>query len=308
MHILTFDLECWFHAHNLNVPKYLWSSRNDRLDAVLPPLLDQLDKNKVRATFFVLGWVARRRPDWVRRIHSAGHEIASHGYEHRRITTQSPREFRRDVLDSLALLQHLTGDPVLGYRAPSYSVVPQTAWALEILAECGLTYDSSIVPIRAPHRRYGWPGAPTAPWQVLPGFWELPLPTVGWGIARIPAAAGAYLRLLPWAVTRAALRGAQSSDRPAIVNIHPWELDADQPRWPTSFVRRHLHYTGIAGMPSRLNKLLQHCRFCSAADWLMENIGPVQSRTAETLIERSLPQGAIAPPPTRPTPSEPSAV
>ncbi|MCO6438388.1 MAG: DUF3473 domain-containing protein [Phycisphaerae bacterium] len=307
--MLSFDLECWFHAHNLMVPRHLWPVQDDRLEAVVPRLLDRLDRHNAKATFFVLGWVARHRPAWIRRIHAAGHEIASHGFGHRPVTHQSPGEFRDDTAESIAVLEDLTGRAIVGYRAPSYSVVPRSSWALDILAELGLRYDSSIVPVRAPHGRYGWPGAPIAPFEVRPGLMEFPLPTVRLLGFRLPAAAGGYLRLLPRRLTQMAFKQAEDAGRPIVVNIHPWELDPEQPRWPSGLLRQTLHYSGTGSMEQRLDWLLRSYRFERIAD-VIGNQGIDRHSVSGRVCDRSAPSSLLAIPECeefRPIPSRPTS-
>lgn len=262
-HALSFDVEAWFHAHNLGVPRAEWSGLALRLDKPIDKILEMLDRYQVRATFFVLGWVAEKSPGLVKRIHAAGHEIASHGYFHVPVIAQTAPRFRNDVRLSKLLLEDLTGSPVVGYRAPSYSITAATSWALEELTALGFAYDSSVYPCRSPHGRYGWAVAPPWPHRTDAGLWEYPLPTVsllGW---RFPAAAGAYLRLLPEAVTNMAFKQKTRRGRPVIVNIHPWELDPHQPRLAITPGLRLRHYGRLRTMESKLEALLKRYRFQS---------------------------------------------
>ena len=258
---MTFDVEEWFHAANLGIPPERWSIPPSRLDQPVDAILALLGQQGVRGTFFILGWVASRRPELVRRIHEEGHEIASHGYLHRPIRGQSRSAFSRDVGRSKAILEDLIGRPVVGYRAPGYSVGRETNWALDVLAELGFTYDSSIYPVRSPHRRYGVTGTPLGPYRIRPGLWEFPLPTLRLPGLRVPAATGAYLRIAPLAVTRWALRQNQRQAIPTVVNIHPWELDPGQPRLPVSWWPRFLHYANLHTTRAKLARLLAEYRF-----------------------------------------------
>ena len=265
-HVLTFDVEEWFHARNLGVDRMRWSGFPSRLDKPIDTILALLAEHETHATFFVLGWVARRSPDLVRRIHRAGHEIASHGYGHRPIYEQTPAQFREDIHKSKSLLEEIIGTRVLGYRAPSYSIGPETDWALDILQDAGFAYDSSIYPTRAPHGRYGMPGTPLHPYRIRTGLWEFPLPTwrvLGW---RVPAATGAYLRLAPLIVTRLAVNQNVRRGIPVVINLHPWELDPAQPRSAAPRWNRFLHYANLHTTQRKLSTLLGMYHFVRAYD------------------------------------------
>lgn len=263
---MTFDVEEWFQAHNLEIPRQGWDNYPSRLDRPIDEILSLLDHYDTRSTFFVLGWVASRNPSIVRRIHRAGHEIADHGFWHRRVSNQPFVEFQEDVRRSKAVLEDLIGQPVNGYRAPSYSLGSNTEWAFDVLEGSGFTYDSSIYPTRAPHGRYGWSGSPLTPYRLRPGLWEFPLPTLGLLGFRIPAGTGAYLRLLPLSVTLRALRQNLLRSVPVVVNVHPWELDPGQPRVRASRWNRMLHYTNLSTTRRKLAGLLESFRFAPLCD------------------------------------------
>ena len=258
---MTFDVEEWFHAGNLRVSRHRWHELPSRLDGPLDKILSLLDQNATRATFFVLGWIAKHSPEIVRRIRAAGHEIASHGYWHQPITGQTRREFREDARASKQVLEDLIGRPIIGYRAPSYSISRDTTWALEVLEELGFAYDSSIYPARAPHGRYGAAGTPVRPYRIRPTLWEFPLPTLQLLRFRVPAATGGYLRSWPLAVTEQAVRQNLRRAIPVVVNIHPWELDPDHPRWPAPWWKRALHYNNLHTTAHKLGRLLSSYRF-----------------------------------------------
>ncbi len=260
---LTFDIEEWFHAHNLGIPAKEWSNLPSRLAEPVDTILELLDRHDTTATFFVLGWVVRRSPGIVHRILSAGHEIASHGDWHQTLSDLSPEGFRADLRSARSALEEITRETVRGYRAPSYSIGTDTAWALDVLEEEGFAYDSSIYPVRAPHGRYGLPGAPLTPYRVRPRLWEFPLPT--WRIPgrRIPAATGAYLRLFPVSVTEQAIVQNQRRGVPVVINLHPWEFDPDQPRVTAPLAKRVLHYTNLHGTRAKLDRLLKSYSFIS---------------------------------------------
>lgn len=255
----TVDVEEYFHAEALrpHCPRDEWETLESRVEPSTDRLLALLAERGVRGTFFVLGWVAERHPDLVRRIAAGGHEVGSHGHAHELITRQDPAGFRADVRRARARLQDLSGQEVIGYRAPCYTVTARTRWALAVLAEEGHRYDSSIFPIR--RRRYGIPDAPRVPHR-LPaeegGLVEFPLPTVrGFGV-NVPATGGAYLRLLPLAFQERAVRRLLDRGMPVALNIHPWELDPDQPRFPVVPRTRWTHYHHLADTERRLGRLL----------------------------------------------------
>ena len=264
----TVDLEEWFHAHNLRIAEEDWAALSSRVTQPVEQILELLQDHGVRGTFFVLGWLARRQPALVRRIHAAGHEIASHGFAHRSIQTQARREFFEDISAAKALLEDLVGERVLGYRAPSYSITPSTSWALDEIEGAGYAYDSSIYPARLPGLRYGWRGARLVSHPLRPALWEFPLPVMKVGPLRIPVLTGAYLRLWPLSVSLLALRSHARAGRPAILNVHPWELDAAQPRRPLSLLRRIRHYARLHQTRSRLEQLLSVARFLPLCDHL----------------------------------------
>jgi polysaccharide deacetylase family protein (PEP-CTERM system associated) len=225
-------------------------------------LLDLLAERGVRATMFILGCVAEAHPGLVRELAAAGHEIASHGWDHRRVTEQTPEEFRGSVRRTKIFLEDLTGAPVLGFRAPSFSIVPGGEWALDILVEEGYLYDSSLFPVR--RRGYGYPGGQRDPhWLERPvgRLAEVPPATLRrWG-GNFPAAGGGYLRLLPPWLIRSAFLDAERRGVPATFYIHPWELDPDQPRLAVSWPTRLRHYGGLQGCASRVRHLLHEFSF-----------------------------------------------
>jgi polysaccharide deacetylase family protein (PEP-CTERM system associated) len=232
-------------------------------------VFDQLDDFGIKATFFVLGTVARRHPGLVRTLRRAGHEVASHGWDHRRLHRLTPDSFREDVRRSKDVLEQLTGSPVLGYRAPTFGVVRQTAWAIDVLAELGLLYDSSVYPVR--HDRYGVPAAPRWPFRARGRehtLLEIPPATLRLAGVNLPAGGGGSFRLLPLALMEWALRQTARDGRPpvAVLYFRPWEFDPTQPRLPLDGLGRFRTYGGLGGSRARLRALLGRHRFNRAAD------------------------------------------
>ena len=261
---LTIDLEDYYHcevfARTLRPEQ--WDGCVDRLSVTVPPLLDMLAEHGARATFFVLGWVAARQPALIRRIAAAGHEIASHGFNHQHLGRMTPARFAADLRDSRAAIEDAVGSPVRGYRAPTFSITRQTAWAVDVLCEQGFEYDSSVFPIH--HDRYGVPNAPTGPYWLTGTagrILELPPLTLKVGPINLPAAGGGYLRLLPTACTELAIRRANARHQPAVLYFHPWELDPHQPHLPMGRLPRLRHTVGIVRMPGKLRRLMARHRF-----------------------------------------------
>jgi polysaccharide deacetylase family protein (PEP-CTERM system associated) len=260
---LTIDVEDYFHveAFATVIDRRDWHEMAPRVAGNTDRLLDILGEADATATFFMLGWVAERNPELVRRIVAAGHELASHGSDHNRVDQQSRDEFRSDVSRSKKLLEDIAGVPVLGYRAPTFSVGRRTTWAHAVLAEEGFQYSSSVYPIA--HDLYGEPNAPRLPFCPQPGFLEIPLTTVRFLGRNLPTAGGGYFRLLPYTVTRGALRRASKElHSPCIFYLHPWEIDPKQPRQSqASRLSRFRHYVNLHRTESRLCRLLQDFRW-----------------------------------------------
>jgi polysaccharide deacetylase family protein (PEP-CTERM system associated) len=262
---MTIDVEDYFHvsAFEGHLQRSRWDSLESRVVRNTDRLLELLARANVQATFFVLGWVAERYPALVRRIAESGHEVGSHGFAHRLIYNQSPVEFREDLQRSRAVISEATSVAIDGYRAPSFSITPRSLWALDIIREVGFTYDASVFPIR--HDRYGLPSAPRhfhALKQKTGTLWECPASTVRVAGTNLPVAGGGYFRLLPYAWTRWGIaRLNRHERRAAIFYLHPWEIDPDQPRMPTSLLSRVRHYTNLRKTEERLLRLLREFRF-----------------------------------------------
>lgn len=255
---LTIDFEDWYQG--LEIPCQEWPGFEDRIVPVGRRLLEVLADAGARATFFVLGYVADRHPELVREIAAAGHEIGTHGYSHTLVYELTPEQFREDVSRSVALLEGLTGRRVLGHRAPFFSITRKSLWALDVLAELGLRYDSSIFPVR--NYRYGIPDAPRWPHPVAGGaLQEFPVSTWALGGRKLPVAGGAYFRIFPYALTRTAFRSINAEGRAAVFYLHPWEIDPEQPRIPLPRRIGLTHYANLKATEGRLRRLLRDFQF-----------------------------------------------
>jgi len=290
-HHFTIDLEEYFQvsAFASRVARSDWERLESRVTGEAVRLLELLAQHQARATFFVLGWVAERQAGLIRAIVRAGHEIASHGWDHARVTDQTRPQFRESVRRTKDLLEEITGVPVLGFRAPSFSIVPGREWALDILIEEGYRYDSSLFPVRRPGGAYGYPNGPQDPhWLERPAgrLAEIPPATLNWCGLHLPAGGGAYFRLLPYRVVRAALRQCERRNVPGTFYIHPWELDPAQPRFAVSWLTRVRHYGGLRWTAQRLNRLLADFRFTAVRETVAAlSTAPATPRSAGILGE-----------------------
>ena len=271
-HCLSFDIEEHFQVSAFESPmrRRHWEQYESRVEGNTERLLGLLAERKIRATFFVLGWLAERYPSLVRRIASSGHEIASHGYGHELITTQTPSAFREDIRKAKSILENILSQPVVGYRAPSFSITQDTMWATQVLIEEGYRYDSSIFPVF--HDRYGVPSANPRAHQILTPsgvLWEIPPSTVKYIGMRLPIAGGGYFRLYPYAILRVLLRKAEGEGSPLVMYMHPWEFDPYQPRMQGSFLSRVRHYLNLHKTEGRLRKLLQDFSFAPIREVFM---------------------------------------
>jgi len=253
----TIDVEDWFQvaAFASVLDRKDWDRFECRVERNVDQLLQALDENGVKATFFTLGWIAQRYPDMVRRIVAQGHELASHGFAHHMIHELSREQFTDDVARAKTLLEQISGTSVIGYRAPSFSVGPRTLWALDILAETGHRYSSSIYPIR--HDLYGMPDAPRFAHE-RNGLLEIPATSVRWLGRNWPASGGGYFRLLPYTWSKRSLsRVMQSDAQPAVFYCHPWEIDPGQPRVRAASLKsRFRHYINQDRMLAKIDRLL----------------------------------------------------
>jgi polysaccharide deacetylase family protein (PEP-CTERM system associated) len=256
---MTVDVEEHFQvaAFERQVHRDDWARFPTRVAANTARVLDLFGEHRVRATFFVLGWVAERHPELIRRMVSEGHELASHGYDHTRATQLDHHAFRDDVVRTKRILEDTAGTPVCGYRAPSYSIGTGNLWALDVLHDAGYAYSSSIYPIR--HDLYGMPEAPRFAFRPRANsILELPVTTVELAGHKFPAGGGGYFRLLPYGAYCWALKRVNSRDRqPAIFYFHPWEVDPEQPRMAGASLRsRFRHYVNLDTMETRLRRLV----------------------------------------------------
>jgi polysaccharide deacetylase family protein (PEP-CTERM system associated) len=260
---LTVDVEDYFQvsAFTRHIPRGEWDAKPTRVDENVELILAMLAEHNIHATFFTLGWVAERRPALVRRIAEAGHEIASHGYEHHRASDLSREEFVSDITRAKAVLEDTTGHRVRGYRAPSFSISGRNDWAFDCLAEAGYHYSSSVYPIK--HDHYGMPNAPRFPHAPCPGLLELPVTTTRMLGRNLPAGGGGYFRLMPYRMSRWFIRRVNQIDgHPAIFYFHPWEVDPDQPRVQGIDTKTHFrHYLNLKHTERRLRRLLADFRW-----------------------------------------------
>lgn len=280
---ITIDVEDWFQVSLFrnHVRREEWDQMPSTVVKNTCRILDLFAKKNVKATFFTLGWVAERFPEIVVAIQDCGHEIASHGYGHQIIYELSREEFFRDVQKSLHILESITGVPVRGYRAPSYSITRSSMWAWEVLAQLGITMDSSIFPVK--HDLYGIPDAPRFPFEIRlasgPRLIEFPLSTVKMLGKNVPMAGGGYLRLYPYWFIRNSVRRINAEGKPAIIYLHPWEVDPELPRLNLGTFKTMRHYGNLALTTERLSRLLDEFAF-----------GTMQEVLATTPVQKEWPR------------------
>jgi polysaccharide deacetylase family protein (PEP-CTERM system associated) len=273
LNAFSVDVEDYFQvvAFENAIPRDTWDRLEPRVEANTRRLLDLCARHEVKGTFFVLGWVAERWPQLVRDIQAEGHELGTHGQDHRRVTTLSPREFREDIRRSKRTIEDAAGVEVIGYRAPNYSIVRETMWAMDVLSEEGFRYDSSIFPIH--HDRYGIPDFPRFPRPVRghngTALHEFPISTLRLAGMNLPFVGGGYLRHFPLPFIRWGMRRLNDVERrPAIVYIHPWELDPGQPVQDVRFATRLRHYRNLHLTEERLARLFSEFSFTSVREVL----------------------------------------
>jgi polysaccharide deacetylase family protein (PEP-CTERM system associated) len=270
--LLTIDVEEYFQVEGFAdvVDRASWDAMESRVRSQTARLLDLLDATRATATFFVLGWTAERHPGLVREIVARGHEVASHGWGHRRADHQGVRAFRRDVRRSKRVLERIVGAPVAGYRAPCFSITPRTPWAHRVLLEERFAYSSSVFPVL--HDRYGDPAAPRTPWTACEAggrtLAELPPLTLRVLGRNLPVAGGGYLRVLPVSVVSSAIGRMNDAGHPAVLYLHPWEVDPEQPRIAGRALNRFRHYAGLASTERKLRALLTSHAFTTVSSHL----------------------------------------
>ena len=262
---LTVDVEDYFQvsAFAENINQKDWDSHPLRVENNTQKLLDMFDEYQLKATFFVLGWVAERQKDLVLEIAKRGHEVACHGYSHQLVYNQSAEVFREETVRAKSILEDIIQQPVRGYRAASYSITEKSKWALDILAESGFIYDSSIFPVR--HDRYGMPGTPEHPYRLETpaghSIIEFPISTAKIINYRLPVAGGGYFRLYPYWLSKMGLKQINRQQKPFIFYLHPWEIDPEQPRIAASWFSRFRHYNNLDKCEARLRNLMTDFQF-----------------------------------------------
>ena len=278
----TVDVEEYFQVEAFSdlIPKKDWHKFPSRVEETTTRLLKLLDRYHVRGTFFVLGWIARNHPALVEKISKAGHEVASHGFDHSMITEMTPESFRQDIRKSKAIIENIIGTTVAGYRAPTFSILEKTSWAYKILLDEGYAYSSSVFPIW--HDRYGWPKFGNHPRRMESNgngeIWEVPMSVGTFGPFRLPFGGGGYLRIYPLSLTKALFRSRTRERNPVVLYMHPWEIDTQHPPVPAPLFRRLRHHLGIPKMERKLVALLELVNFGTVSQYLSDAI-----RTARAL-------------------------
>lgn len=295
--ILTVDVEDWFHVLEVEggYTRDAWDGLESRVVANTERLLGLFAEADATATFFVVGWVAARHPELVPRIADAGHEVASHSFWHEVLGIHDRASLAADLRASKQLLEDQSGRPVHGFRAPGWSIRPDTAWAFDVLVELGFRYDSSLSPGYASHG--GFPTPYAGPHRVrcdAGELAELPAATVGVGLRRIPYAGGGYLRLLPYPIVRRCIRATHRRGDPTQIYVHPREIDPGQPRMDLPTLRRFKYYVGLRSTERKLRALLREHRFVSAAAWLAAHGDSLEDRVLDMRRKASSDLGADA--------------
>lgn len=255
---LSVDVEDWFQvgAFENTIARADWDGLEHRVEANTDKVLALFDAAGVKATFFTLGWVAERYPALIRRVADAGHEVASHGWDHQRVFTLDPARFREDLIRARRALEDASGTAVTGYRAPSFSIDSRTPWAHEVLAEAGYAYSSSVAPLK--HDHYGAPDSPRGAYRPVAGSGLIELPiTIARFLGKEITTGGGFFRLLPGRIIDRAVREANGNAQPAIFYFHPWEIDPDQPRVTNAPLKSRLrHYARLGAMAGKLRTLI----------------------------------------------------
>lgn len=260
---LSIDLEDWFCVHNLSsvIKKEDWDKCEYRVEKNSSKILDLLDKYNTKATFFVLGWIAEKSPQLIKEIENRGHEIASHGYYHTLITSLTPEEFESDLKRGVEAIKK-TGvtQEILGFRAPSFTIVDKTKWALEILEKNNFKYDSSVFPVSF-HPDYGIGDVPLSPYKITKGILEFPMSVALFFWKKIPFGGGGYFRLFPYFITKYLFGKVNREGRPVIFYLHPWEIDPGQPKMKLPMLKKFRHYNNLNKTEKRFDRLLNDFQF-----------------------------------------------
>jgi len=282
--MLTVDVEEWFHILEVDggYTRDDWTSLESRVEANTDALLDLFASAGATGTFFVVGWVASKHPQLVRRIADAGHEIASHSFWHEVVSRHTRASLAEDLSASKKLLEDLSGKPVQGFRAPGGSITHETAWAFDVIAEAGFSYDASVNPGHSSHGGFATPHFGPHTIRCRSGdLAEIPWTTVGVAGRRVPFAGGGYLRLFPYRLIRSCVGAENRAGRPATIYVHPREIDPDQPRMELPWQRRFKYYVGLASTEAKLKALLRDHRFVTASEWLATHASDVARRVYE---------------------------
>lgn len=268
--IFTVDVEEWFQvgAFETCFQRSAWPSLESRVEIQTQNVLSLLDRLSIKGTFFCLGWVAERCPSLIKNIADQGHEVACHGADHRRLFTLTRDELKEDLIKSKTLLEETSGQRVVGYRAPSFSLTPEVWWTYDLLSELGFKYSSSLYPVQTDH--YGMAGAPRQPFYPTgkDGILEIPMTVCDVPLKRLPASGGGYFRLLPYKLSRYLMyTGRKQAGAAAIFYMHPWEMDPDQPFVRSApWLSKFRHYTGQKRLPAKLSKLSKDFKWARMID------------------------------------------
>ena len=276
MNILSFDIEEWFQVSNFE--KYIkpeeWDSLEQRVNVGTDFFLDTLKKKNIKATFFLVGWVAERNEEMVAKISADGHEIGIHGYMHKCITDQTISEFEADIKKSIKVVSDITGKQVKGYRAPSYTITPKTEWALEVLHANGIEYDSSLYPTSF-KSAYGFPNSPRYPFRFKNGLYEFPMSTFPTPFGNLPFASGGYFRLAPYLFTKVLMKHYVSKGEMFTINIHQWEMDPGQKVIETRWYDNFRHYTNLKSNKGKFDKFTNDFDFTTFEDFIPKHDFPI---------------------------------
>ena len=266
---ISIDVEDWFCANNISeiINIKNWDQCESRIKQNTFKILSILKKRGVKATFFILGWIAERFPEIVVKISDEGHEIATHGYSHQLLTGLSPLEFEEDLCRSIETIGKCTDQEIIGYRAPSFTVTRKTYWALDVLKKNKIKYDSSIFPVNF-HPDYGIPDVQACPHEIKEGLWEFPLSCFKIFGKNVPCSGGGYFRVFPYSFTRYGIRKCNREKRPVVFYLHPWEVDPQQPKIDLPPMKRFRHYYNLEKTEKRLEYLLDDFEFTTIKEVL----------------------------------------